>query len=157
MGTLSRVRASWVAAVVGAAALGSVAAVAVAASSPDATPGASGTTPATSSPTVTASGEAGQQRADEARPENAGPSEWAGTGRGEGESQGKSRGLGLGLGRADRSDDPVTCDGARNHGQWVSWVARTTPAGPDKDAVVAQAAERDCGKPEPSGGAEPTD
>jgi hypothetical protein len=42
--------------------------------------------------------------------------------------------------------EAVDCDEARNHGQYVSSVARSTPSGPGKGAVVAAAAASDCGK-----------
>lgn len=44
--------------------------------------------------------------------------------------------------------EAVDCDEARNHGRYVSSVARSTPSGPGKGAVVAAAAASDCGKKE---------
>lgn len=49
-------------------------------------------------------------------------------------------------GRGKPSVEPVACEDARNHGQYVSSIARSTPAGPDREAIVAAAAESDCGK-----------
>jgi hypothetical protein len=83
----------------------------------------------------------GQQRAAEARANG----------------QGRGLGLGLGHGRGGRSDEPVTCESARNHGEYVSWVARSTPEGPDKAAIVAAAAESDCGKPVSAGSGDELD
>lgn len=40
--------------------------------------------------------------------------------------------------------EPVDCEAARNHGEYVSSIARTTPPGPGKGAVVSAAAEADC-------------
>jgi hypothetical protein len=48
---------------------------------------------------------------------------------------------------AGKDLSPVICEEARNHGQYVSYVARTTQPGPDKDRIVAEAAESKCGKP----------
>jgi len=42
--------------------------------------------------------------------------------------------------------EPVACDDAVNHGEYVSSVARTTPSGPGKGAIVSSAARSDCGK-----------
>ena len=43
---------------------------------------------------------------------------------------------------------PVACDQARTHGEYVSSIARTTPSGPGKGAIVSEAARSDCGKGE---------
>ena len=48
----------------------------------------------------------------------------------------------------DRDIEPVACDEARTHGEYVSSVARSTPSGPGKGAVVSAAARSDCGKPD---------
>lgn len=39
----------------------------------------------------------------------------------------------------------VTCESARNHGEWVSYVARTT-TGEKRGQVIREAARSDCGK-----------
>ena len=54
--------------------------------------------------------------------------------------QKEAQGNGLG----PRSTVPVDCASARNHGEYVSGVARSTPPGPDKAATVAAAAQADC-------------
>lgn len=41
---------------------------------------------------------------------------------------------------------PVDCASARNHGQYVSWVARNTPPGPGRDEIIRAAAHSSCGK-----------
>jgi hypothetical protein len=151
---------SWgrvVGAAVGAAALVAVAAVAVASSSPEASPpvpaSSAEATAEVSQPAVptdeaveddasgdgeagasaearekAAKGEPGErgERARDGRPDEAGPPAWAGA-----------------RGRESR-DEAVTCQSARNHGEYVSSVARSTPGGPDKDAVMTEAAESDC-------------
>ena len=46
-----------------------------------------------------------------------------------------------------RDIEPVECNQALNHGEYVSSVARSTPGGPGKGAIVSAAARSDCGKP----------
>jgi hypothetical protein len=47
----------------------------------------------------------------------------------------------------------VACEDAKNHGEYVSSIARTTPKGEDRGRIVSEAAKSDCGK---SDGAKPT-
>jgi hypothetical protein len=44
----------------------------------------------------------------------------------------------------DEGDD--ACAAAVNHGQYVSSIAKSTPSGPGKGAIVSEAAHSDCGK-----------
>ena len=44
------------------------------------------------------------------------------------------------------SDEPVACEDARNHGEYVSSVAKSVPPGPGHGAAVSEAARSDCGK-----------
>lgn len=46
---------------------------------------------------------------------------------------------------ATPTDAVVTCETARNHGEWVSYVARTT-TGDKRGQVIREAARSDCGK-----------
>lgn len=41
---------------------------------------------------------------------------------------------------------PVTCQNATSHGQYVSYIARSTEGAPDHAAKVREAAHSDCGK-----------
>lgn len=54
----------------------------------------------------------------------------------------------LGGGDDDGSDGAgiAPCTSAANHGEFVSGVARSTPSGPGKGAVVSDAAHSDCGR-----------
>jgi hypothetical protein len=44
------------------------------------------------------------------------------------------------------SSSPVTCDSAKNHGEYVSSVAHATPPGPGHGKAVSAAAQSSCGK-----------
>jgi hypothetical protein len=46
----------------------------------------------------------------------------------------------------DDGSGVIACDQARNHGEYVSSVARNAPKGPERGAVVSEAAKSDCGK-----------
>lgn len=67
----------------------------------------------------------------------------------EGDSDRESRGPdGNRRGNGQGGDiERVDCDEARNHGEYVSSVARSTPGGPGRGALVSAAARSDCGKP----------
>lgn len=54
-----------------------------------------------------------------------------------------------GAGTSARDVAPVDCEDARTHGEYVSSVARSTPGGPGKGAIVSAAARSDCGKASP--------
>jgi hypothetical protein len=74
---------------------------------------------------------------DAGRPEDAGKPDKAEKTTGRPEWAGPKPGKG-------RDVEPVACEDARNHGQYVSSIARSTPPGPDKGAIVSAAAESDC-------------
>ena len=44
------------------------------------------------------------------------------------------------------TDEPIACEDARNHGEYVSSVAKSVPPGPGHGAAVSEAARSDCGK-----------
>jgi hypothetical protein len=45
------------------------------------------------------------------------------------------------------TDDEAACANAKNHGEYVSSVAHSTPPGPGHGAAVSAAAHSTCGKP----------
>lgn len=66
-------------------------------------------------------------KAEEAAGRTSGKPDWAGPKPGQG-----------------RDAEPLACEDARNHGQYVSSIARSTPPGPGKGAIVSAAAKADC-------------
>jgi hypothetical protein len=52
-------------------------------------------------------------------------------------------------GAEKKSVAPVACSDAKNHGQYVSGVARSVEPGPGHGAAVREAARSDCGKVKP--------
>jgi hypothetical protein len=91
---------------------------------------------------------AGQSEADQTAPAAVISQEGDSDG-GRRDTNGNRRGNGQG-----RDIEPVDCDDARNHGEYVSSVARSTLGGPGKGAIVSEAARGDCGKPADGRGAE---
>jgi hypothetical protein len=88
-----------------------------------------------------------QTEADQTAPTAVTSQEGDSEGDGRGEAQGRANGN-RGENGQGRDIEPVACDEARTHGEYVSSVARSTPGGPGKGAVVSEAARSDCGKPD---------
>jgi hypothetical protein len=75
-----------------------------------------------------------------------------------GKSEGKAGGQGGGSGNSQLEE--VACEDAENHGQYVRSIARKNKdlaSDADRDAIMKEAAESDCGKPDGSGGDDVTE